>query len=103
VVKVVLGKVLHQGLRFSPFSIIPPILHTHLDLNTTTAIPEGQESEAWEPSDKALLFRISGIIAHKSISTSFLRASSIKTTLIMIPETKRDYNEYKILTFINVC
>ena len=71
VVKVVLGKVLLRGLRFSPFSIIPSILHTNLHLNTTTAIPEWHGGEAWEPSDKAMLFRTSGAIAYKITYTFF--------------------------------
>ena len=32
----------------------------------------------------------------------FLRASSIKTSLIMTPEKKSGYNEYKIRTFMKV-
>jgi hypothetical protein len=32
---VALGKIFLQALPFSPDSIIPPILHSHLDINST--------------------------------------------------------------------
>ena len=101
VVKVVLGKVLLRGLRFSPFSIIPPIPHTDLYLSTTTATP-GQEGEAWEPSDKAMLFRISGIIAHKSTYTFFTGFKYQNQFNYDIRKKKRGYNEYNIRTFLKV-
>jgi branched-subunit amino acid transport protein len=48
--KVVLGQVFLQVLRFSPVSIIPLMLHTHLHLHTKEA---NKQANAWEPSKKA--------------------------------------------------
>jgi hypothetical protein len=42
--KVALGQVFLRVLRFTPVSIIPPILHTHFRLNPTPS--EGQAGEA---------------------------------------------------------
>jgi len=41
----------------SPFSIIPPTLHNNFIL--TLLLPEGEAGEAWEHSNKAILFHIS--------------------------------------------
>jgi branched-subunit amino acid transport protein len=46
-------------LQFSPVSIIPPLLHTHLHVNSALI-------RSSEPSNKALLYLISGSIGEKS-------------------------------------
>jgi hypothetical protein len=42
-------------LRFSPVSIIPPMLHTHLHVPSVVSRTERQMGGALEPSDRSLL------------------------------------------------
>jgi hypothetical protein len=48
---------LRQHLPSPPFSIIPPMLQSHLHLNDS--LSEGREGEAWELSKKTVLRGIS--------------------------------------------
>ena len=50
--KVALEQVFLRVLRFSPVSIIPPMLHTRLRLGVHVALTKGQTGNAWEPSKK---------------------------------------------------
>ena len=56
--KVPLGQVLLRVLLFSPVSIVPPMLHTNIYVVILSS--EGQASEKWEPSKKAVLFQSQG-------------------------------------------
>jgi hypothetical protein len=60
---VALGQVFLHVLWFSPVSIIPLMLHTHLHLNTKET---NKQAKAWEPSKKAKLFQISRSIGQDS-------------------------------------
>jgi hypothetical protein len=48
--KVVLEWVLLRALLFSPVSVIPPVLHTHLHLHVF--LTSGRKGEAWASSNK---------------------------------------------------
>jgi len=50
--KVALRHVFQPLLRFSPVSIIPPMLYIHLHLHNT--VSERQAGDAWEPSKSFL-------------------------------------------------
>jgi hypothetical protein len=67
--KVALGQVFLQILRFSPVSIIPPILHTHLHLHL--AITGRIKGRSLGTFQKAMLFRKSGSIGQGSAFTFF--------------------------------
>ena len=56
-------------LRFSPVSIIPPMLHTHLPLYV--ALPDRQTGKAWEPSKTQCLFQNRGALHRKLLSLFF--------------------------------
>ena len=49
------GQIFRRVLRFFPVSIIPPVLHNSLHLRV--AFTRRTNDEAWEPSEKATLFR----------------------------------------------
>jgi len=50
------AQIFRRALRFSPVSIIPPVLHLHL----LVALTRRTNGEVWEPYEKATLFRKSG-------------------------------------------
>ena len=54
------GTSFSSSISVFPCSIIPTMLHTIFIL--IILLPEGQAGEAWEPSNKAMPFRISGSI-----------------------------------------
>jgi len=56
---------------FSPVNVIPALFHTYLN----TILSEVQEGETWEPSNKALLFRISQNIEQKSTCAMLIQAN----------------------------
>jgi hypothetical protein len=56
--KVALGQVFLQVLRFSPVSIIPPMLHTHLLLHAF--LNRRRNNETWEPSKSNALLELGG-------------------------------------------
>ena len=55
-IKFAMGVVLLPVPRFSPVTIIPPLLHTHPNLHTILS-----ERQAWRPPNTTVLFRISGV------------------------------------------
>jgi hypothetical protein len=55
--KVALGYVLFRLHRVSPVSVIPPMLHTHLHLNTAVTRRTNGRTLG-ETSDEAVLFRM---------------------------------------------
>ena len=61
-----LGKVFLRVLPFSPVSIIPFMLYTHLYLHV--AVKGGQKGEAWEPSEKASALPSRAAIDSKVVS-----------------------------------
>jgi hypothetical protein len=64
-----LGQIFLRMLQFSPVSIIPPVLHTHLHLQAArTGKTNGQSLGTLQ---KALVFLKSGSIGYKSTFTFF--------------------------------
>jgi len=78
-IKFAMGVVLLPVPRFSPVTIIPPLLHTHPNLHTILS-----ERQAWRPPNTTVLFRISGVegggegggIRKRKPFTLFLRLES---------------------------
>lgn len=64
--KLALGQFLLWVLPFSPVSIIPFMLYTHLYLHV--AVKGGQKGEAWEPSEKASALPSRAAIDSKVVS-----------------------------------
>ena len=58
--RVALCQVFLRVIRFPPVSIIPSVLL--IIFINILLLQEGQAGEVWEPSNKAVLFRISGCI-----------------------------------------
>jgi branched-subunit amino acid transport protein len=58
--KVALGQVFLQVLRFSPVSIIPPLLRTHVHIGVHLFLQE-QMGEAWEPSKSNAVSEIGNV------------------------------------------
>ena len=73
-------------IRFSPVSIIPAMLHTHLYI---LLVPEEQKSETWKPSKQTMIFRKSGSIGslncswilQQSICKCFVQLSAVSSPL----------------------
>jgi len=57
--------------RFFPVNVTPAKFHTYVN----TILSEVQERETWEPSNKAVLFRISQDTAQKSTCAMFIQAN----------------------------
>ena len=66
-----LGQVYLPILLFSPVSIIPSVLYTHIHLHV--ALPEGQTDEVWKPSKKQCSFVNLGALARDSFSAIFTK------------------------------
>ena len=63
-----------------PVSVIPAMLHTYVN----TILSEAQEGETWEPSNKALLFRISQNIEQKNTCAMLIQANLLLVLLFSI-------------------
>jgi hypothetical protein len=75
-----------QVLRFSPFNIIPPMLHTHLHLRF--ALTRKTESRGLGTSQKQCPFSSRGTLHRKVLSlfVSSLKGSSTGTTINRSPK-----------------
>jgi hypothetical protein len=71
VVLVALWSGLLTVFTFSPLSVIPAMFRTYVN----TILSEVQEGETWEPSNKAVLFRISENIEQKITCAMFIQAN----------------------------
>ena len=77
-----LWHVIHRVHRFSSLRITPPTLHSYSHVNT--AVVKGQTGEAWEPTNKALLFvMIPSIAGQKGSFHVVVWSSDVYYSLIL--------------------
>ena len=70
--RVALGQVFLRILQFLPVSIISLILHIHSEFNSPL-LSERQVGKVWQPSNTAMLLRLSMWFGRKNISTFCLQ------------------------------
>jgi hypothetical protein len=98
--KVALGQVFLRAVQFSPVSIIPPTLHTHLHLHV--ALTRRINRWAWEPSKKQCSSGYRGALDRNILSLLSALLVALKWRESFTTE-RRPYQIQKASSLLLVC